>query len=169
MVSTTDDRGVFSFPDLSDGVWTIDVEALGFAKLSREVGIAPDAPAPAFELKFLSEEALLAALEPAAPPAKVTVPAAESPRTTETRPAPKEPLPSLSQRGGFRRAAVTQSADSAAFSTEGAIKTEEAADLSQSTNNSFLVQGSMSTPRSACPSRTIGADLPEAGLAAAPT
>ena len=41
--------------------------------------------------------------------------------------------------------AVTQSADSSAFNTEGAIKTEEVADLSQSTNNSFLVQGSMST------------------------
>ena len=108
VVTTTDERGAFAFADLADGVWTIEVEALGFAKLSREVGIAPDAPAPAFEMKFLSEEALLATLEPSAPAAKAaSLPApAEIPKPAAARPAPntpRQPLPSLTQRGGFQR------------------------------------------------------------------
>ena len=37
IVTTTDERGVFSFPDLAAGNWTIEVEMLGFAKLTREV------------------------------------------------------------------------------------------------------------------------------------
>ena len=36
----------FSFADLADGTWTLEVEMLGFAKLTREVGVAHDAPAP---------------------------------------------------------------------------------------------------------------------------
>src|SRR5664279_4845327 len=64
VVTTTDERGVFSFADLVDGTWTIEVEMLGFAKLTREVGVAHDAPAPEMALTILSEAALLASLEP---------------------------------------------------------------------------------------------------------
>ena len=45
IATTTDDDGAYSFPDLADGVWTIEVQMLGFAKLSREIGIAPKRPA----------------------------------------------------------------------------------------------------------------------------
>ena len=40
---------------------------------------------------------------------------------------------------------MSQSADTATISSEGAIKTEETADLTQNTANSFLVQGSISS------------------------
>src|ERR1051326_8083030 len=39
MVTTTDDQGRYEFANLPDGVWTLQVEMFGFAKLSREVGI----------------------------------------------------------------------------------------------------------------------------------
>ena len=63
--TTTDERGVFSFADLPDGTWTLQAEMLGFAKLTREVGVAHDAPAPELVLTPLSEAALVASLEPA--------------------------------------------------------------------------------------------------------
>src|SRR5579883_1122522 len=52
--TTTDDQGEYVFPDLADGTWTIDVEMLGFSKVSREVGVAPEAPSPTWDLKMLS-------------------------------------------------------------------------------------------------------------------
>jgi len=64
VVTTTDERGQFAFVELADGTWTLEVEMLGFAKLTREVGVAPAAPPPQFSLKILSEAELLATLEP---------------------------------------------------------------------------------------------------------
>src|ERR1017187_4846194 len=52
LVAVTDPRGVYSFPDLADGVWTIQVEMLCFATLKQEVGVAPSAPRPEWELKL---------------------------------------------------------------------------------------------------------------------
>src|ERR1039458_6752042 len=79
LVTTTDERGVFSFADLADGTWTIELEMLGFAKLTREVGVAHDAPAPELALKIMSEAALLASLEPSQAGPAADRPAAEPP------------------------------------------------------------------------------------------
>ena len=38
VVTTTDEQGVYSFPDLADGVWTIEMDMLGFAKASQRGG-----------------------------------------------------------------------------------------------------------------------------------
>src|SRR5437763_15730980 len=54
-VALTDAHGVFSFANLADGVWTIEVAMLGFEKLKREVAVAAGAPAPTFDLHFLTE------------------------------------------------------------------------------------------------------------------
>src|SRR5260370_24106115 len=64
VTTTTDERGVFSFADLPDGTWTLQVEMLGFAKLTREVGVAHDAPPRELQLKPLSEAALVGSLGP---------------------------------------------------------------------------------------------------------
>src|ERR1017187_7706778 len=50
VVTTTDERGVFSFAELTDGPWTIETEMLEFAKLTREVGVAHNALAPELSL-----------------------------------------------------------------------------------------------------------------------
>ena len=172
VVTTTDERGNFSFPDLADGTWTIEAEMLGFAKVTREIGVANGAPAPEWQLKMLGEEALVAVIEPAGiEPARIAsaaiaaapapVPSPDSASRPMPANRPGQPAPSLAPasrtqsagagRGAaqtpaaFQRLSVNQSADSRTIASEGAIKTEEIADLSQSTANSFIVQGSMSS------------------------
>ena len=98
VVTTTDEHGAYAFPELADGVWTISVEMLGFGKLSRDVGVAPDAPTPEWDLKILSLEAITAppaahaaaAPAPATPPAAAagTTAAAEKPAATPASTAP---------------------------------------------------------------------------------
>ncbi len=38
--AATDERGLYSFPDLADGTWTIDIDMTGFARLEQEVAIS---------------------------------------------------------------------------------------------------------------------------------
>jgi len=58
LITTTDDDGNYKFPDLEDGAWTITVEMLGFAKLSRPVNSAPSASNLELDLQLLPVEAL---------------------------------------------------------------------------------------------------------------
>jgi len=127
IVTTTDRQGVFTYSELEDGTWTIEVEVLGFEKIARQVGIASNAPSPEWDLKFLTEAALVAILD-GGQAAPATAPTAS-------------PLPAR----GFQRVSVTQSSDTEAIGAEGTIKTEEIADLSPTSANSFIVQGSMSS------------------------
>ncbi len=131
-VTITDARGQFTFADLADGVWNIEVEMLGFEKLTREVAVAAGAPAPAFDLRFLTEAALVKQLGGPAP-APAPAAAAAGARTSAPSRAP------------FQQLTVNQSADTTAIAGQGTLRTEEIADLSQSSANSFLVQGSMSS------------------------
>src|SRR5271157_357148 len=108
IATTTDQQGVFSFAELADGTWTIEVEMLGFEKMARQVGVASDAPSADFALKFQTEESLAAGQ-------------------------------------AVRKAASVVSAATETAGTEGAITTEEIADLTPSSANSFIVQGSMSS------------------------
>ena len=167
VVTTTDDQGNYAFADLPDGVWTIQVEAMGFARLSREVGIAPDAPSPTWELKLLTLDAVRqelalpaageATVKPAEPPA--VHPSAESASTGRPNgqggggdnAAKDNRRPSLRQatdQGGFQRLDVSQTGDSAAAS--GAINGDEDAvplsntDPSQS-SDALFVNGSVNS------------------------
>ena len=63
-VTTTDERGAYSFTDLADGVWTLEIDSFGFAKLREEVAVAPNAPSPEWDLKLLSLAALKQQLAP---------------------------------------------------------------------------------------------------------
>src|ERR1035441_8171812 len=58
VVTTTDEQGIYSFPDLPDGVWTIELDMLGFAKTTKEVGIDSEAPAAQWEMKLQTAEAM---------------------------------------------------------------------------------------------------------------
>ena len=95
LATTTDENGQYSFPELADGAWTIEVEMLGFAKLSNEVGIGVDAPATEWNLKFLSMSAIMApppvpTPTPAPATATATAPAA-TPTATPATPAAATP------------------------------------------------------------------------------
>ena len=42
LVTSTDQQGAYSFPDLAEGKWEIQVEMTGFAPLEQEVVIGPN-------------------------------------------------------------------------------------------------------------------------------
>jgi hypothetical protein len=137
-VAITDARGSFSFADLADGVWNIQVEMLAFERLSREVAVAPGAPAPTFELKYLTEAALDRQL---GGPAPAPTPARPAANTAANAPRQAQPQ----NRTQFQQLIVNQSSETSTFASQGTLRTEEIADLSQSSANSFLVQGSVSS------------------------
>ena len=56
IVTTTDQSGLYRFPDLAEGTWTIKIEMRGFAPLSREVNVIAGAQAAVWELSLLSFE-----------------------------------------------------------------------------------------------------------------
>src|SRR4029453_19364501 len=76
-VAVTDQQGAYSFPELADGPFTVQVEMLGFSTLKQEV----NAPAAEFELKMLPIEDIQAEIAhgtPADPP-PTPAPAAATP------------------------------------------------------------------------------------------
>src|SRR5208283_3792090 len=93
VLTTTDENGLYSFPELADGIWTISIEMLGFEKVSREIGVAADAPSPTWDLTMQSLEAMTAPLPPPPAPVAPAVPAATAPATAATAEKPAEAKP----------------------------------------------------------------------------
>jgi hypothetical protein len=171
-VTTTDDQGVYSFPELADGTWTIEVEMMGFARIARDVGIASDAPSDDWDLKLLPPGANLAPTPPAPAAPAVAAPAPATPAPAAPAAAatvsPKAPpaaktqarnqtpargtqaanggRPSLTQAmAGYQRVDVNATEGGAASGAENGMGNEPAsADLNQSAADSLLVNGSMS-------------------------
>ena len=73
-VAIVDQQGVFSFPDLTDGTWTIQIEMTGFSTVTGQVVVGRNLPAaPPWELKMLPLDQIKADVKPqikseAAPP-----------------------------------------------------------------------------------------------------
>ncbi|HSW50386.1 MAG TPA: TonB-dependent receptor, partial [Bryobacteraceae bacterium] len=147
VVTTTSDDGTYSITDLPEGVWTIQVEMLGFESARREVQVGAGTASTEWDLRFLSEPELARLLTPgtrvaataAAPspapaaPAK-TVPARQAGRGQASQSAPE-----------FQQVQVSQSSDVSLFDQQGVITDEMNAELSPSANPAYLVQGSMSS------------------------
>src|ERR1700730_2669615 len=53
LVTITDQQGVYRLPDLTDGVWTIRIEMLGFSTLTQDITVATDSPPSMWELTLL--------------------------------------------------------------------------------------------------------------------
>ena len=51
LTAITDQQGAYSFPDLHDGTWTVEVDMSGFAPIHQDVAITPDAAPGAWELE----------------------------------------------------------------------------------------------------------------------
>lgn len=79
----TDARGIYAFPDLADGAWTIHIEMLCFAPVTRDIVAAKDAPIARWELKLLPLDQIKATPMPAlprpAPSERAAVPAESQP------------------------------------------------------------------------------------------
>jgi trimeric autotransporter adhesin len=60
IVAISDQQGSYSFPDLADGTWKIEVEMQCFSTIEQTVTIAPNAPSAKWELKLLSLDQIVA-------------------------------------------------------------------------------------------------------------
>src|SRR5712664_1009695 len=60
IVAVSDQLGSYSFADLADGAWKIQVEMQCFSTIEQTVTIAPNVPAGAWELKLLSLDQIMA-------------------------------------------------------------------------------------------------------------
>ncbi|MFZ0819122.1 MAG: carboxypeptidase regulatory-like domain-containing protein [Candidatus Acidiferrales bacterium] len=86
-VAITDQDGLYSFPDLTDGTWTIEIEMVGFSTIKDQVLVGGKTPpAPPWELKMLALDAIKTEA-PAAPPAPGV--AAPQVKSEETKPPDK--------------------------------------------------------------------------------
>jgi hypothetical protein len=149
IVTTTDQGGLYRFPDLSEGTWTITIELRGFAPLTREITVAPGAQAAVWELALLSFAEITKGLPPpvsqaaatsSAPAASGTI-RAQGGRGTVTTAPPGQ---------GFQRAGVTAQAQPPAAAAAAAARPPAAAAAAaeppadaNAANDGFLVNGSV--------------------------
>jgi hypothetical protein len=149
-VAVTDSQGLYTFPDLADGVWSIEVEMLCFEALKKDIAVAPDAPSPEFDLKLLPLDQLKAAATaapPALPATGVTVAAAPAQPAT---PAPanaksndrKSAAAPANPQSGFQRTDVNASPNAAPADSGGLASA--AVDPNANASDAFVLNGSAS-------------------------
>jgi len=156
VVAIADPQGLYSFPNLADGTWTIEVDMTGFAPLKQDVSIAPATAAGAFELKLMTIEQIRAAANPvkvdaaapvvataaapasAAPAATPTVPAATAAATTSGKAAAT--TTAKAKGAGSSSAAAPQQQASAA-PAEAPLAVPDA--VAQQANDGLLINGSV--------------------------
>jgi hypothetical protein len=121
-VTTTDGNGVYEFPNVPDGVWTLKIDMLGFAPISRDVGVGLDAPAGQWELKLLPPGGAPAPAQAvAATQAKPAAPAATAPAAAKPAAQASAAAPGAQPRNGGRGGSGGQTASSGRPSLRQAI------------------------------------------------
>jgi hypothetical protein len=174
LVTTTDEQGAYTFPNLDDGAWNITVEMLGFDKLSQTVNVAASAAGADWNLKQLSlqsfqQAAAKATQNPAPAPASPAQSPAQ-PRSTaaNSTPAQNPANPQARRRGpgtgppgtgapggsgrpAFQRMDVNASANAGALPGENPAEGTDltSSDLNQSASEALIVNGSVSSGVSA--------------------
>ena len=82
--AVTDQQGLYTFPNLSDGVWKIKIEMSGFSTLNGQVTVGPHMLQGRWELKLLTLPQLLSRIQVTNPASPPTVPSQpEAPPGTE--------------------------------------------------------------------------------------
>jgi hypothetical protein len=151
LTAITDPLGIYSFPDLSDGVWTIQIEMLGFTTVSEMIQVAPDAPAPEWNLNMLPlREIHAVAGTQAAPSSNPDTNSAAPAKATKPRNAKKAPPVSTNTPAPFQRtdlsaanpnaSAETQPGSDAATSSD-AFANQSPEELNQRAADGFLING----------------------------
>ena len=95
LTTTSDQGGLYSFDDLSDGPWKIQIEMQLFNPIQADVTIAPNTPAGKFELTALPLNELMARTKltqapPTLPPAILNPDAAKKPDAPTEIPKPPD-------------------------------------------------------------------------------
>jgi len=88
----TDPQGLYSFPELADGNWTVEIHMLGFAAIQEGVAIGLSTPLAKWELQLLPLDRIGARVEAAEPPGPALPQPAAAPQNEPRKPpaAPKE-------------------------------------------------------------------------------
>jgi trimeric autotransporter adhesin len=151
LVTVSDAQGVYSFPDLPEGVWTIEVEMLCFVPVKQEVTVGSEAAIPDWDLKLLPLDEIKAQAGPQAAQAvsvAINAPAAAPPPdTVPTRKSKKTPPPPANTPGGFQRTDVNASKSDAAAQSNAAAtaaandNTAANDDLSKKAADGLLING----------------------------
>jgi hypothetical protein len=133
IATTTDQQGIYRFADLADGSWSISVQMLGFAPLTRDVVIGTESTPATWELMLLSFEEIAR-----------TIPARSQSAETGIAGAPSSngATASGAQRnspGSFQRAEVSGTTPRAA----GRPVPDEAPAESGNASDGFLINGSV--------------------------
>src|SRR3981081_781592 len=127
IVAVSDQQGSYSFADLADGAWKIQVEMQCFSTVEQTVTIAPNVPAGSWELKLLSLDQIMAkakevkaeiSASSSATSGKSEAPKPDDSSTAEKK-APEEPAASPSDglliNGSVNNAATSQFSLAPAF------------------------------------------------------
>jgi len=85
VTTITDSEGTYSFPDLNDGSWTIEVAMPGFETVKQDLTVTAGAPASEWNLKMLTLDSMHAV---SAPPATAST-SAPQPATGSAAKAPE--------------------------------------------------------------------------------
>ena len=120
LTAVTDENGAYSFDDLADGEWAIDIEMQCFEKVHAEVMVAANMPAGTWELKLLPEDKLVA----------------ESQVATPLQEIPAAPVPALVKKPDDQKGA--QAAQSGV-----PVEIPKAPEENEQSADGFLVQGSV--------------------------
>jgi trimeric autotransporter adhesin len=138
----TDGMGGYSFPDLADGVWTIQVEMSGFTTLKQDVTVAAGGPGSTFELKLKSLSEMQAQVQ--APVLAAARPAPGTPAAAKpAAPAPAKPKPAAQTAATPAAAAGAPAQTAAAPPAAGAAAPPGApAEANSQAADGFLVNGS---------------------------
>jgi hypothetical protein len=107
LVTTTDPSGAFTFADLSDGVWSVKVEMIGFEPAVRDITVGSDTSPVGVELALLTFDEITKSQ----PTLRVDNTPLQ-PQTTTGRATNGQPA-AAARGGGFQRAEVTSTAPSA--------------------------------------------------------
>jgi hypothetical protein len=134
LVVITDERGVYTFPDLADGPWSLEVQMLCFEPGKKDVTVGPNAEPPQFDLKALPIPPAFPSQTPATAP--VTTNPGER-ATTLAGPPAGTPPPA---KGGFQKAEVKASAAGTQLAAE---PPAPVSDANQTASDAFAINGSV--------------------------
>src|SRR5687768_3330757 len=144
IVTTTDQSGLYKFPDLAEGTWTIKIEMRGFAPLSREVNVVAGAQAAVWELSLLSFEEITKGLPPPVSQAAPAASAATATNGTIRAQGGRGTVTTAPAGQGFQRAGVTAPTRPAAAAPAAAPPAAEQPPAdANAANDGFLVNGSV--------------------------
>ncbi len=131
----TDGMGMYSFPDLADGVWSVQVEMSGFTTLKQDVTVAPGGAASTWDLKLKSLSEIQAQVQ--TPALATEARPAQAAPAKPNAPAPAKPKPQVQAAATAPAAAGAQPA-----ATSATAAADQPSEANQQSADGFLVNGS---------------------------